>query len=78
MTKTRKTRAYCSATDRMVPVLMKVRRRRWGVPSPRDAEALTCLDYGVRCTGYCCPLFSLPVLDEDELSEPHSPRNEGT
>lgn len=73
MTKTRKSRAYCSANDRMVPVLVK-KRRRWGVPSPRDAEAVTCLDYGVRCTGYLCPLFSLPTLREGDLAEAPHPR----
>lgn len=49
---------YCSACDRNVPVVLRgtVARR---TPSPRDAEALVCLDYGVRCTGALCPLFSI-------------------
>ncbi|HSR42714.1 MAG TPA: hypothetical protein VLL48_11090 [Longimicrobiales bacterium] len=74
MTKARKARAYCSANDRMVPVLVKDEEGEPGVPSPRDAEALTCLDYGVRCTGYLCPLFSLPTLQEKELTESPYPR----
>lgn len=49
---------YCSACDRNVPVVLRG-RVAGGTPSPRDAEALVCLDYGVRCTGALCPLFSV-------------------
>lgn len=69
-----RTLAYCSANDRNVPVLIRragdQRKRRR--PSYRDAERLVCLDYGVRCTGFLCPLFDVPTLREDELEErPH-------
>jgi hypothetical protein len=57
-------RAYCSAVDRNVPVRLKagaVRRDRVTLQNPSD---LVCLDYKVRCTGWCCPLFS--VADDPE------------
>lgn len=71
----RRALAYCSANDRNVPVLIRVaprEERRSRRPSYRDAETLQCLDYGVRCTGFLCPLFDIPTLDEAELrDEPH-------
>lgn len=67
--------AYCSANDRNVPVLVRLRprgaRRR---PSYRDARHVQCLDYGVRCTGFLCPLFDVPTLDESQLTESPHPR----
>lgn len=30
-------------------------------------EAVTCLDYGVRCTGWLCPLFALPTVPPEDL-----------
>jgi hypothetical protein len=54
-------KAYCSATDRNVPVVPKAGARLGKTPSVRDAEILICLDYGVRCTGAMCPLFT-PLL----------------
>ncbi|MFP3949409.1 MAG: hypothetical protein ACLFWG_11840 [Longimicrobiales bacterium] len=71
----RRSLAYCSANDRNVPVLVRITRRTRPRrrPSYRDAETLQCLDYGVRCTGFLCPLFDIPTLAEAELSaEPHS------
>lgn len=53
-------RAYCSATDRNVPVVLRRGERFGAVPSVRDASVLVCLDYGVRCTGAFCPLFTVP------------------
>lgn len=71
----RRALAYCSANDRNVPVLIRVpprHQRRRKRPSYRDAETLQCLDYGVRCTGFLCPLFDIPTLDETDLTEePH-------
>lgn len=60
-------RAYCSATDRNVPVLLKPDARPGSRPSVRDAEALVCLEYGVTCTGAFCPLFDVPVLPSEAL-----------
>lgn len=30
-------------------------------------EFVACLDYGVRCTGWLCPLFTLPTLPPEDL-----------
>jgi hypothetical protein len=57
-------RAYCSAVDRNVPVRLKpgaAPRDRLSLQDPAD---LVCLDYQVRCTGWCCPLYS--VMDDPE------------
>lgn len=59
-------RAYCSACDRNVPVIVPLQADRSTEPSLHDAEALVCLDYGVRCTGWMCPLFSVPELPADD------------
>jgi hypothetical protein len=52
-------RAFCSARDRNVPVLVRA-----GGP-----ELVSCLDYGVRCTGWLCPLFPVPTVPPEELLE---------
>ena len=59
--------AFCSACDRSVPVALKTGARPDARPAAQDAEALVCLDYGVRCTGAFCPTFS---LTDDTLSDP--------
>lgn len=51
-------RAYCSAVDHNVPVVVRKGAsagRRLTVDSP---VALRCLDYPTRCTGWCCPLHA--------------------
>lgn len=58
-------RAFCSARDRNVPVLRREHveaSSQGGLP-----EFVSCLDYGVRCTGWLCPLFTLPTLPPEEL-----------
>jgi hypothetical protein len=74
MIKARK--AYCSATDRNVPVVPKAGARLGRTPSVQDAEILICLDYGVRCTGAMCPLFTpLLVARSGEWEvDPHATR----
>lgn len=75
-TQTRRASAYCSATDRNVPVLIRMARKRRPErpPSYQDARGLVCLDYGRRCTGWLCPLFDVPALpDEGEISDPARP-----
>jgi len=75
---TRKTvrlaRTFCSARDRNVPVLRRERvgeasrSRRAAASDPAELpELVSCLDYGVRCTGWLCPLFELPTLPPDDL-----------
>lgn len=61
---------YCSACDRNVPVVLRKTAELGRKPSPRDAEALVCLDYGVRCTGALCPLFSVEPLPPSALKRP--------
>jgi len=63
---TRLSRTFCSARDRNIPVLVKAG------PDSKDSgelELVSCLDYGVRCTGWLCPLFSLPTLPPEDLLE---------
>jgi hypothetical protein len=52
-------RAYCSAVDRNVPVMLKPGAAQAGRLTLQDPANLICLDYRVRCTGWCCPLFSV-------------------
>ncbi len=52
---TRLGRAFCSAHFRDVPVLVN------------DDTLVSCLEYGVRCTGRLCPLFDLPTLPDEQL-----------
>lgn len=52
-------RAYCSAVDRVVPVTLKAGAAPRDRVSLLDPGDLICLDYKVRCTGWCCPLFSV-------------------
>jgi hypothetical protein len=52
-------RAYCSAVDRTVPVVLKPGAAPRDRVTLQDPSDLVCLDYKVRCTGWCCPLFSV-------------------
>lgn len=72
-------RAFCSARDRNVPVLRRDGSAESPAARPSAAsstrtspaddlpELVSCLDYGVRCTGWLCPLFTLPTLPPEEL-----------
>ncbi len=61
-------RAFCSARDRNVPVLLRTRTRTGSEAWRRsETELFSCLDYGVRCTGALCPLFSLPAFPSEGL-----------
>lgn len=64
----RLSRAFCSARDRNVPVLSRRNTRaRAGDASRGVPDLVSCLDYGVRCTGWLCPLFEVPTLPPEEL-----------
>jgi hypothetical protein len=66
----RLSRAFCSARDRNIPVLVQISPDSTTARGPAAAPALvSCLDYGVRCTGWLCPLFSVPTLPPEELLE---------
>lgn len=58
-------RAYCSAVDRNVPVRVRAGASRQARLTVQDPADLVCLDYKVRCTGWCCPLFSI----SDEMAD---------
>lgn len=77
----RLSRAFCSARDRNVPVLRDEAGGTHSSAPPSEASTgpagnvrsdglpklVSCLDYGVRCTGWLCPLFTLPTLPPEEL-----------
>ncbi len=69
----RLSRAFCSARDRNIPVLVRDRPEPSQPHDPSASgdspELASCLDYGVRCTGWLCPLFSVPTLPPEELLE---------
>jgi hypothetical protein len=64
--------AYCSACDRPVPVLLDPASEEGVRFAPVDASRVICLDYGVRCTGALCPLFSFRE-DATRLSRSRRP-----
>ena len=69
---TRLSRTYCAARDCTVPILLKEGPAPSAPSSEAEestAELLSCLDYGARCTGWLCPLFSVPTLPPEELLE---------
>lgn len=75
--------AYCSAVDHMVPVVLRAHRERADPEAARDRMAvadpadLYCLDYKVRCSGWCCPLFSTsdePLGDDRPEDHPDAGR----
>jgi hypothetical protein len=50
-------RAFCSACDRIVPVVSTTPAGRERAPAtPPKLDTLVCLDYGTRCTGWMCPM----------------------
>ena len=66
----RLTRMFCPAHDRNVPVLLRDPPPRPEAPSALGSpEPISCLDYGVRCTGWLCPHFALPSLPPRSLLE---------
>jgi hypothetical protein len=61
-------RAYCSAVDHNVPVMLRAGAAQRSSVAQYDPSDLICLDYKVRCTGWCCPLFS---VENDADAAPH-------
>jgi hypothetical protein len=61
-------RAYCSAVDRNVPVVLRKGTKPRGrlIVAPRTA--LRCLDYPARCTGWCCPLNAAEAADPSQAA----------
>ncbi|MFC1659940.1 hypothetical protein ACFL3S_00560 [Gemmatimonadota bacterium] len=54
-------KAYCSACDRQVEVVVPEELPEGTLPSAHDPAACVCLEYGESCTGSLCPLFEVPT-----------------
>jgi hypothetical protein len=54
-------KAYCSACDRQVEVVVPEDLPEGTLPSAHDPSACICLEYGESCTGSLCPLFEVPT-----------------
>ena len=54
-------KAYCSACDRQVEVVVSEDLPKGTLPSAHDPSACICLEYGESCTGSLCPLFEVPT-----------------
>lgn len=53
--------AYCSGCDQNVRVVLRPGATAPDPTDPPDPHDLVCLEYGERCTGDLCPLFSVPT-----------------
>ena len=77
-------RAYCSACDRNVRVMVKPEALESDTTENHDPSDLVCLEFGESCTGDMCPLFDVPTeqmkqnlerLRQDEDSNPEADPN---
>lgn len=59
-------KAYCSACDRQVEVVIPDDLPEGTLPSAHDPASCVCLEYGETCTGSLCPLFDVPT---DQMEE---------
>lgn len=59
-------KAYCSACDRQVEVVVRDDLPEGTLPSARDPASCVCMEYGETCTGSLCPLFDVPT---DQMEE---------
>lgn len=59
-------KAYCSACDRQVEVVVPDDLPEGTLPSAHDPASCVCLEYGETCTGSLCPLFDVPT---DQMEE---------
>ncbi len=59
-------KAYCSACDRQVEVLVPEDLPEGALPSAHDPAACICLEFGESCTGSLCPLFEIPTGKMEE------------
>jgi len=65
-----KHRAYCSACDRQVEVIVKPGARVNPETGEREDEVI-CLEYGSSCTGAMCPMCDLPTEEMKRGFEKH-------
>jgi hypothetical protein len=59
-------KAYCSACDRQVEVVIPEDLPEGTLPSPKDPSQCLCLEFGESCTGSLCPLFEVPTGKMEE------------
>lgn len=78
-------KAYCSACDRQVEVVVPEDLPEGALPSAHDPANCICLEFGESCTGSLCPLFEVPTgqMEENyrriikEIREGKTPTAEG-
>lgn len=54
-------KAFCSACDRQVEVVVPEDLPEGTLPSAHDPASCICLEFGETCTGSLCPLFEVPT-----------------
>ena len=59
-------KAYCSACDRQVEVVVPENLPEGSLPSAHDPASCICLEFGESCTGSLCPLFEVPTGQMEE------------
>jgi hypothetical protein len=59
-------KAYCSACDRQVEVVVPEDLPEGALPSAHDPANCICLEFGESCTGSLCPLFEVPTGQMEE------------
>ena len=59
-------KAFCSACDRQVEVVVPEDLPEGALPSAHDPAKCICLEFGESCTGSMCPLFEVPTGQMEE------------
>jgi hypothetical protein len=59
-------KAFCSACDRQVEVVIPEDLPEGTLPSAHDPDKCICLEFGESCTGSLCPLFDIPTGQMEE------------
>ena len=59
-------KAFCSACDRQVEVVIPDDLPEGTLPSAHDPSNCICLEFGETCTGSLCPLFEVPTGQMEE------------
>ena len=59
-------KAFCSACDRQVEVVVPEDLPEGTLPSAHDPASCICLEFGESCTGSLCPLFEVPTGQMEE------------
>ncbi len=59
-------KAFCSACDRQVEVVVPGDLPEGALPSAHDPAKCICLEFGESCTGSLCPLFEVPTGQMEE------------